>query len=44
MERRKKQLSDTQRRSRREEIADWIETYHNITRKDAGDAGPKESI
>jgi hypothetical protein len=43
MERRKKQLSDTQRRSRREEIADWIETYHNITRKDTGDAGPKES-
>jgi hypothetical protein len=42
MESKKKRAADSQRRQRREEIADWIETYHNLTRKDASDKEIKE--
>ncbi|MBN2086124.1 MAG: cyclic nucleotide-binding domain-containing protein [Anaerolineales bacterium] len=42
MEVKKRRASDSQRRQRREEIADWIETYHNLTRPGAGGAEPKE--
>ncbi len=42
MESKKRRASDSQRRQRREEIADWIETYHNLTRREAGDAEAKE--
>jgi hypothetical protein len=42
MEFKKKRASDSQRRQRREEIADWIETYHNLTRKEADENKPKE--
>jgi hypothetical protein len=43
METKKHRLSDTQRRIRREEIADWIETYHTLTRKEAGGEPSEES-
>jgi CRP-like cAMP-binding protein len=36
MEAKKKNLSQSQRLRRREEIADWIETYHEITRPEEG--------
>jgi hypothetical protein len=42
MEFKKRRAADSQRRQRREEIADWIETYHNLTRTDAGGAESKE--
>jgi hypothetical protein len=42
MESRKKRMSESQRRARREEIADWIETYHSLTRKEAGGDETKE--
>ncbi len=42
MESKKKRASDSQRRQRREEIADWIETYHNLTRKEGDENKPKE--
>jgi CRP-like cAMP-binding protein len=40
MEAKKKLLSQSQHLRRREEIADWIETYHKITRPE--DGGDKE--
>lgn len=40
MEARKKRREDQQRRQRREEIADWIDAYHQMTRAE-GD-GPQE--
>jgi CRP-like cAMP-binding protein len=36
MEAKKRRAADSQRRQRREEIADWIETYHDLTRPAAG--------
>jgi hypothetical protein len=42
MEAKKKRTADSQRRHRREEIADWIESYHNLTRGEAGDREGKE--
>ncbi len=42
MESKKKLLAQGQRLKRREEIADWIETYHHITRPGAGDTEEKE--
>jgi hypothetical protein len=42
MECRKRQAADSQRRRRREEIADWIETYHELTRREAGADEGKE--
>jgi len=42
MESKKKRMSDSQHRQRREEIADWIETYHQMTRGDADENGEKE--
>jgi hypothetical protein len=42
MESRKKRTADSQRRQRRDEIAVWIETYHNLTRKDPGEDEAEE--
>jgi hypothetical protein len=42
MEARKKRIAESQRRQRREEIADWIETYHEISRKEPDDDRDKE--
>jgi hypothetical protein len=42
MESKKKRQSDSQRRARREEIADWLQTYHDLTRKEAGGGDAKE--
>jgi hypothetical protein len=42
MEFKKRRAADSQRLQRRKEIADWIETYHNLTRPDAGGADIKE--
>jgi len=36
MESKRKRAADSQRRARREEIADWIETYHTLTRGEPG--------
>ncbi len=36
MEAKKRRAADSQRRQRREEIADWIETYHDLTRPGTG--------
>jgi hypothetical protein len=43
LEAKKRRAANSQRRQRREEIADWIETYHNLTRPDADGAEVKES-
>jgi hypothetical protein len=43
MEFKKRQAAESQRRQRRDEIADWIETYHELTRRDAGTDESKES-
>jgi hypothetical protein len=43
MESKKKLLAQSQRLRRREEIADWIETYHQLTSKEAGDDEEQES-
>jgi hypothetical protein len=42
MEDKKRRTAELSRRQRRTEIADWIETYHNLTRKDAGAAEGEE--
>jgi hypothetical protein len=36
MESKRKRMTDSQRRARRAEIADWLETYHTLTRGEAG--------
>jgi hypothetical protein len=41
MELKQKRMADGQRRQRRAEIADWIETYHDLTRKET-DGGETE--
>jgi hypothetical protein len=42
LEAKKRRAADSRRRQRREEIADWIETYHNLTRPEAGGTDAKE--
>jgi hypothetical protein len=42
MESKKKLLAQNQRLRQREEIADWIETYHQLTRKEEGDDEERE--
>jgi hypothetical protein len=43
MESKMKRVSDSERRQRRGEIADWIETYHSLTRKETGGDEPRDS-